>query len=151
MSSHALEPISGIAIQSCLPLVGRWKGLYAGQPVEEIWFEPLAGQMMGCFRWVREGKVWMYEFTQLAEEEGGIVLRIKHFHAATFIGWEEKDQAKTFDLVEASGDQAIFRQRHESEIVWMIYDWSETGRLKVWFEREDKPHHVDSIFEYERA
>lgn len=150
MAAYPLDPLTGVTIEACVPLVGRWKGMYADQPVEEIWFEPIAGQMMGCFRWVREGKVWMYEFTLLSEDADGIVLKIKHFKP-DFVGWEEKDQAKVFDLVETRETQAIFRQRHETETVWTIYDWTEAGRLKVWFERADKPHHVDSIFEYKRS
>ncbi len=92
MPTYPFDPLAGVAIDACLPLVGRWQGFYADQPVEEIWFDPIGGQMMGCFRWVREGKVWMYEFTLLSEEADGIVLRIKHFKP-DFVGWEEKDQA----------------------------------------------------------
>ena len=147
---YPLEPLTGVGIESCLPLVGRWKGLYGDQPVEEIWHEPVLGEMMGCFRWVKEGKVWLYEFCQLAQREGGIVLRIRHFGEG-FVAWEDKETPKTFDLVQVTAEQAIFRQRHDSAVVWTIYDWSREGRLRVWFEREDKPHHVDSVFEYSRT
>jgi len=148
--AYPFEPLPEVSIDRCRPLVGHWRGLYGDQPVEEIWHEPLLCAMMGCFRWEKEGKVWLYEFCQLAEHEGGIVLRIRHFNDQ-FVAWEDKETPKTFDLVQLTDEQAVFRQRHDSAVVWTIYDWSQPNRLKVWFEREDKPHHVDSVFEYEKV
>jgi hypothetical protein len=85
-------------------LVGRWTGEGLGGQVEEVWTPPVHGQMMGMFRLVKEGKIVFYEFLTLAEHEGTIEMRIKHFNA-NMTGWEEKEKFLTFKLVKSEGDR----------------------------------------------
>lgn len=150
MSKYPLEALPGVSIDMMRPMIGHWSGLYQGQPVEEVWFEPIAGQMMGCFRWVRDGAVWMYEFTQFAEVEGELILRIKHFNH-DLVGWEEKDRSTSFKLVQILENGVAFLQIHDTKTVWLIYDWSTPDNVRIWFDNETGDHHVDAVFEYQRV
>ena len=86
-------------------LVGRWVGSALGGDVEEIWSAPQGGAMMGMYRLVRDGKPVFYELLTLVEENGSLVMRLKHFHA-DLKGWEEKDDTVEFPLV-AVADGAV--------------------------------------------
>ena len=149
MPSYGLDPILA-SIDVCRAMIGHWKGFYDGQAVDENWLPAVGGEMMGCFRWEREGKIWLYEFIQLAEADGKIEMRLRHFNP-DFSAWEEKDKPALFDLVEAAENRLVFRQRKEDILVWLIYHWPAENRLQVSFKREDKPHSVTSVFEFERA
>lgn len=88
-------------------LSGRWTGEGLGGQVEEVWTPAVQGQMMGMFRLVKDGKIVFYEFLTLAEHEGSIEMRIKHFNS-NMTGWEEKDKHVTFRLVKVEGDRVYF-------------------------------------------
>lgn len=63
--------------------------------------------MMGMFRLIRRGQTVFYEFIRAAEENGSLVIRLKHFHP-DLKGWEEKDGAITFRLVKLGKEEAWF-------------------------------------------
>jgi len=67
----------------------------------------MAGSMMGMFRLVKDDKVTFYELFRIAEENGSLVLRLKHFHP-DMKGWEEKDATVTFPLLKISKDEVWF-------------------------------------------
>jgi len=79
-------------------LAGRWVGPVLGGDAEEIWSPPNAGAMMGICRLVRDGKVVFYELLTLVEEDGSLILRLKHFNP-DLTGWEEKQETIDFRLV----------------------------------------------------
>ncbi len=80
-------------------LVGQWTGTgIGGAPAHESWLPPAGGTMVGTF--VQEdgkGSIRFTEHMYLLEEEGTLVLRLKHFNA-DLTGWEEKDDMLTFRL-----------------------------------------------------
>jgi hypothetical protein len=88
-------------------LVGQWKGTGLGGVSEEIWSEPAGGVMMGMYRLVVNGKPSFYEFIHLAEENGSLVMKLKHFNA-DLTAWEEKERFVTFRLVKLGADEAYF-------------------------------------------
>ena len=61
-------------------LIGHWKGTGLGGVSEEIWAEPAGGVMMGMYRLILNGKPSFYEFIHLAEENGSLVMKLKHFN-----------------------------------------------------------------------
>ena len=61
--------------------------------------------MMGMYRLVRDGKPVFYELLTLVEENGTLMLRLKHFHP-DLKGWEEKGHTVEFPLV-ALADGAV--------------------------------------------
>jgi hypothetical protein len=88
-------------------LVGQWKGTGLGGVSEEIWSEPAGGVMMGMYRLVVNGKPSFYEFIHLAEENGSLVMKLKHFNA-DLTAWEEKERFVTFRLVKLGANEAYF-------------------------------------------
>lgn len=88
-------------------LAGSWTGDALGGQVEEIWSPPQAGAMMGMFRLLREGKTVFYELMTLVEENGSLVLRVKHFNP-DLTGWEDKGASVDFALVAVDGDRFFF-------------------------------------------
>lgn len=100
-------------------LEGHWLGTGLGGVAEEMWSPPAAGAMMGVFRSVREGKVFFYEILLVAEEEGSLTLKLKHFDAA-LKGWEEKDEVRSFPLVRKAADELWFSSitlRREGDVL----------------------------------
>jgi hypothetical protein len=87
--------------------VGSWTGSGLGGVTDEIWSPPAAGAMMGMFRLVRDGKLVFYEFLTLVEQDGSLLLKLKHFNA-DLTGWEEKANFVTFRLLEMSPEAAYF-------------------------------------------
>ena len=88
-------------------MAGHWVGAGLGGVVEEVWSPPRDGVMMGVFRAMKDGKTMFYEIMTIAEEEGSLVLRLKHFHA-DLKGWEEKDKFVEFKLVAKEGKSLYF-------------------------------------------
>ncbi|MCA9106963.1 MAG: hypothetical protein KDA83_16195 [Planctomycetales bacterium] len=88
------EPGQG-SLEAMSWLEGHWVGSGLGGEVEEVWSSPRDGQMMGMFRFLRDGKVAFYELLTLSERDGGIELRVKHF-GPDLVGWEEKDDSVQF-------------------------------------------------------
>lgn len=79
-------------------LAGHWTGNAFGGVSEEIWAKPAGGAMMGMFRQVNNGKTVFYELMTLVEEQGTILMRLKHFNP-NLTGWEEKDKTVDFKFV----------------------------------------------------
>ena len=88
-------------------LAGHWRGQGLGGAVEEVWTEAAGGQMMGAFRMIKDGQVAFYEIMTIAEHEGSLMLRLKHFNA-DLTGWEDKDQTVDFPLVRINDQAAYF-------------------------------------------
>lgn len=87
---------------------GRWVGDGLGGSNEEHWGPPSGGIMLGTFRHNnKEGKPVFYEFMNLAEREGTISLRLKHFNS-DMTGWEEKAKFVEFKLVTKKNGAVYF-------------------------------------------
>jgi hypothetical protein len=94
-------------VESIRWLIGHWKGPGLGGVSEEIWAEPAGGVIMGMYRLVQEDKPSFYEFILLAEENGSLVMKLKHFNP-DLTGWEEKDGFVTFPLLKLAPNEAYF-------------------------------------------
>ena len=90
-------------------LVGQWVGEgIQGAPAMESWLPPTGPVMVGTFVQQNEDATIMFtEHLYLMEEEGTLVLRLKHFNA-DLTGWEEKDDMLTFRLVAMEECAAYF-------------------------------------------
>ena len=88
-------------------LEGSWAGEAFGGTFEEVWSAPSAGTMVGTFKLMHGGKPSMYEFQAIVEEEGSLIVKLKHFNA-DFSGWEEKKEFVSFPLVKLTEDAAYF-------------------------------------------
>lgn len=89
-------------------LEGRWIGEGLGGCAEESLSPPVAREMMGKFRQLNaDGTLRFYEFYTIAERDGSLLWRIKHF-SPDLEGWEEKDKSTEFRLVAIEGETAYF-------------------------------------------
>lgn len=90
-------------------LVGQWSGEgIGGAPAMESWLPPTGDTMVGTFVQTQaEGGIRFSEHMYLMEEDGTLVLRLKHFNA-DLTGWEEKDGMLTFRLVAIEPCAAYF-------------------------------------------
>lgn len=88
-------------------LAGAWAGTGLGGVSEETWAEPQGGQMMGMYRLVTRGAVTFYEFMNLREENGTLVLKLKHFNG-DLTAWEDKERWVTFRLARVAPNELAF-------------------------------------------
>jgi hypothetical protein len=79
-------------------LTGHWTGEAFGGKTEELWTEPAGPNMSGLYRLVKGEQTIFYEIMVVAEENGSLVFRLKHFNA-DLTGWEEKNEVRSFPLV----------------------------------------------------
>ena len=130
-------------------IAGRWVGEHDDDRIEEWWSEPHAGMMLGMFRWHRDGQPRFYELMSMEPDTSRLVFRIKHF-APGLVGWEEKEEAVTLDLVQLSDGEAVFLKRGEDR--WMVYQrQSSSGELLAWFETPVEPRVPGDEFRYQRG
>jgi hypothetical protein len=88
-------------------LAGRWTGDFMGGTAEEVFAPPQGDTMIGMFRLVKDGRIVFSELIDIVEEEGSLVLKLKHFDRE-LKGWEEKDVARVFPLVRRTETEAYF-------------------------------------------
>ena len=90
-------------------MAGSWEGEgIEGAPAAEAWSPAAGGQMPGHFRQLKaDGSVMFYEILALAEKDGSLALRLKHFNA-DLTGWEEKAEVREFPLTAVSRDRWEF-------------------------------------------
>jgi hypothetical protein len=96
-------PRPAATIQDIGWLEGTWTGTGLGGVTEERWSAPAGGAMMGMFRLVKGDRVIFYEFLTLVEQNGSLVLKLKHFNP-DLTGWEEKAESVSFRLVKITPD-----------------------------------------------
>lgn len=88
-------------------IAGHWRGEAFGGITEELWSPPLGESMMFVFKLVDNGKVGFYESGGIIEQDGTLLLRLKHFDNS-FHGWEKKDETVDFKLVKMEGNKVYF-------------------------------------------
>jgi hypothetical protein len=79
-------------------LAGEWEGEGITGPAREVYSRPVGGQMTGHFVQTRDGGIWFFEIMSIAEVNGSLEYRLKHFNA-DLSGWEERADVRTFPLV----------------------------------------------------
>lgn len=105
-------------------LAGRWVGEGFGGQMEEAWAPPVGGQMIGHFRYWREGQPQFYEFMVMDVVDGGVRMRLKHFNP-DYTTWEDRETWTTFEPVSVSAEALVFdgltiRRESEDRIVMTI-------------------------------
>lgn len=103
MTEHTLKLSAGqksppATIADMAWLAGHWTGDGLGGTSEEIWSAPHNGVMMGMYRHIRNDLPVFYELLTLLEEQGSLIIRLKHF-TPKLTGWEEKDKTVDFPFV----------------------------------------------------
>lgn len=88
-------------------LSGSWTGTGLGGVSEEIWSKPASGVMMGMYRLIKEDKPVFYEMLWAMEQNGTLIMRLKHFRP-DLVGWEEKERTVDFRFVKKDGKRIYF-------------------------------------------
>ncbi|MCB1023722.1 MAG: hypothetical protein KDB79_05000 [Acidobacteria bacterium] len=86
---------------------GNWTGNALGGSVREVWTKTDGGVMMGMFLLVQDKKPVFYEFLTFTIEDGGLILKLKHFDPK-LIGWEEKGKTVDFRFIKRVGNRFYF-------------------------------------------
>lgn len=90
-------------------LAGIWIGEgIGGAPATEAYSPPGGGSVAGHFvQQDGNGGVQFLEIVQIAEVDGSLVYRLKHF-SGELVGWEEKGEMEAFPLVALEENAAYF-------------------------------------------
>src|SRR5687767_4764549 len=73
------EPAPRSALPELAWMAGEWVDEQGANLTEEIWAAPAGDSMMGMWRLVSGGRVKLFEFLTLVQEEQGPVFRLRHF------------------------------------------------------------------------
>lgn len=81
-------------------LIGQWSGTgIGGAEAHESWLAPSGTTMVGTFvQELAEGSIMFTEHMYLMEQDGSLVVKLKHFNP-DLTGWEDKDGMVTFRLL----------------------------------------------------
>jgi hypothetical protein len=109
-----------VSIDDLAWMAGDWYGHVDGDDIDEHWSTPAGGVMLGIFRWLKNGKVYLYELLAIEPEANGLVLRLKHFDRG-LIGWEEKGIALAFPVVRAGKREVAFERGGTFRSTCFIY------------------------------
>ena len=88
-------------------ITGEWAKENDKDRLEETWSVPRGDSMIGMFRWLKDGKVWIYELLTIREERGTLVLRFRHF-GNDMSSWEPKNEPLTYRLASFSDNEVVF-------------------------------------------
>ena len=88
-------------------IVGEFECEAFGGIAHEIWTSPRGNNMMGAFQLISKGNISFYELMTIVEENGSLVLRLKHFDSKLH-GWEEQDETEDFELLKMTDKKAYF-------------------------------------------
>ena len=107
LALDAKENQQKATIEDMAWLTGSWLGKGFGGTCEEVWSTPRADGMMGMFQMIGDKGVVFYELCQIVEENGSLVLKLKHFNG-DLTAWETKEETVDFPLVKMEGTTAWF-------------------------------------------
>ena len=100
--------------------------------------------MMGMYRMIKDGKPVFYELLLIAEENGSLAIKLKHFHG-DLRGWEDRDVSLHFPLVAKRDGRLYFDG--------MTFERVGNDRVKIYLAIENKKDGSarEELFEYTRA
>lgn len=88
-------------------LAGHWLGSEDGGLSEEVWTAPEGDSMLGMWRYVSEGRARVFELLSLKAEDGGVVMRLRHFDPL-FVAREETTAPVVLRLAARAPGEATF-------------------------------------------
>lgn len=141
-ASSKLAPLAFIS--------GLWQTETGGDQLEEYWSPPAGDSMMGVFRWMKGGKVWMNELITIVDEGDQVVFRLKHFDAK-MVGWEEKAECLTLKLVRSSANEVVFEESKPEQPLRITYRKAGEDSLQVSLERSRDGKTKTDEFTFRRA
>lgn len=125
-------------------LTGQWSGEgIAGAEAHESWLAPSHTTMVGTFvQETPEGGIMFTEHMYLMEQDGSLVVKLKHFNP-DLTGWEEKNGMVTFPLLSAEPCALYFHA--------LTYRCDGTGGMVVAVRiNSDKPEPQELLFRFRK-
>ncbi len=125
-------------------LVGQWSGQgIGGAEAHESWLAPSGTTMVGSFvQELADGSIMFTEHMYLMEQDGSLVVKLKHFNA-DLTGWEDKDGMVTFRLLAVEPCALYFSA--------LTYRCDGEGRIVVAVRmKSDKPEPQELLFRFQR-
>ncbi len=112
-------------------LEGTWVGTGLGGNSEVAWLAPLAGNMAGVYRGMRNGRVTFFEIMTLVEAGRSLAIRLKHF-GPDLRGWEPKEKTIDFNLLRTEPgalylDGMTYRRTPEGLESWVLVSLEDGG------------------------
>jgi hypothetical protein len=105
--NNNVKPIQNVALTDFAFISGHNRGELDGGVIDEHWSEPAGDSMMGVYRYIKDGKVEMYELLVIEQTVKGPVLRLRHFNPG-LVGWEEKGEVWSYPLARFAPGEAVF-------------------------------------------
>lgn len=105
-------------------LVGKWVTVNPNGTVnEEHWMAPRGSVMLGTFRQVRlDGRCAFVELSQIAVEDGAVVLRLRHLHGKLEVP-EGREDTSLFRLKEIGARRVEFAGTGDAEgVTSVVYE-----------------------------
>ncbi|HEX7586702.1 MAG TPA: DUF6265 family protein [Anaerolineae bacterium] len=124
---------------------GHSRGEIDGGTADEHWSEPAGDSMMGVYRYIKGGKVQMYELLVIEQTAKGPVLRLRHFNPG-LKSWEEKPQVWNYSLIRWTKGEAVFGRPDKGTRI--TYRAGENGVLQSTRERTGKK---TEVFQYSHS
>jgi|HubBroStandDraft_1064217.scaffolds.fasta_scaffold03776_2 hypothetical protein len=103
------KPLQDVALTDLAFMSGHNRGEYEGGIVDEHWSEPAGDSMMGMYRYIRNGKVQIYELLVIEQTAKGLVLRLWHFDPGLG-AHEDKSEVLSYPLVRFANGEAVFER-----------------------------------------
>ena len=120
-------------------LAGRCVDDSGGNLSEETWSVPSGDAMQGMWRYVVDGKARVYEILTISVEDGGPVMRLRHFDPK-LVAREEKGAPVTLRLASSASQSATFEGSESGGTgsVRLTYLLAPDGTLNVTLEKDGK-------------
>lgn len=114
------RPPAAAALADVAWMSGRWLSTEKGTLSEESWGLPAGDSMVGTWRLSVEGRVKVVELLTMVEEQGKVVLRLRHFDGRG-VAWEEKDAPLVLPLVAKAKGVAVFEGQEQGALLRLTY------------------------------
>lgn len=148
MNKYPGQGLSGTTPENLNWLHGNWKGQQGQDQFEEHWSLIGGGTLMAMFRWLKNHQVWFYEFITIEQAGEYVMMRIKHFYPG-MKGWEEKNEAVDFLLVQLQNREAVFLQVNKPD-QWLVYHMQAEDKLVSYFYNDVEAVESEDIFTFLR-
>lgn len=147
----AADPKPPASVADLAWIAGQWQGQKGADRLDEHWSVPASGTMLGMFRWLKDGKVLVYELLAFEDSDDrakGPVLLLRHFNAG-LIGWEEKDAPLRCPLAGGGPGEAVFAC--EGVAARLTFRRAGENGLTVLLERQKDGQTRTDEFNYQRV
>ena len=130
-------------------MAGHWAMERQRDTLDEVWSKPSGDCVMGVFRWIKRGKIWMYELLTIRDEESGPVYRFRHF-SDQLRAWEEKDKPLTFAYLSHGPGEIVFENPERDHPRRFVFRMEREDTLLVRLEGYRKGELFVDDFRYTR-